>query len=248
MTPHDASMRFARDSIGLATLANGALVGAALLVLFAALWGAPVRAERAERDRPTYIESDRLHYDETKQTTEFFGRVVLTRGTLIIRGDHMLLRQFGENEQTATARGKPASFRQKRDGPGEQFVDGTASLLDYDSRTEKLTLTGSAVLTRTECGRQMDQISGAVIVYDGRQETFSVDGGAATGRPSAASSGAAPGSGPQASGSGQPGGRVRVTIQPRPESKSGSGQGASTANPCPPSDPTRLKTDPRIGP
>ncbi len=234
MMSRDASMRVARAPTDrVPSLAAGARHRtsrciALAVALACGLGVAPARAERADRDKPTYIESDRLNYDEPKQTTEFFGRVVLTRGTLVIRGDYMQMRQFGENEQVATARGKPATFRQKRDGPGEQYVDGSAQQLDYDSRNEKLVLTGGAVLNRTECGRQMDRIAGAVIVYDGRSETFAVDGGAPS-KPTA--------------GDGA-GGRVRVTIQPRSDSKGGT----AAANPCPPSEPARLKTDPRIGP
>ena len=73
-------------------------------------WLSPARAERADRDQPTNVESDRLYYDEAKQTTEFTGRVVLTKGTLLIRSDHMVLRQLAENQQVATARGKPADI------------------------------------------------------------------------------------------------------------------------------------------
>ncbi len=264
MKSHDVPMRLALDPIALA-LAQCAHAGAAALLLLAVgAWLSPARAERADRDQPTNVESDRLYYDEGKQTTEFTGRVVLTKGTLLIRSDHMVLRQLAENQQMATARGKPATFRQKRDGPGEQYFNGSAQTLDYDSRNEKLTLTGSAMLIRSECGRNMDQITGALIVYDGRNETFSVDGGtSAGGGPASAgaggqvkggsssgSAGSAKGGAAAAgsSGNGQPGGgsgRVRVTIQPRADGK-GAGPGSAAANPCPPSDPARLKPDPRI--
>jgi lipopolysaccharide export system protein LptA len=259
MKSHDVPMRLALDPIALA-LAQSACAGfAVLLMLAAGAWWSPARAERADRDQPTNVESDRLYYDEAKQTTEFTGRVVLTKGTLLIRSDHMVLRQLAENQQVATARGKPATFRQKRDGPGDQYVNGSAQTLDYDSRNEKLTLTGSAMLIRSECGRNMDQITGALIVYDGRNETFSVDGGIAGGSGAAAaggqskagassgSTGSARGGAAAAGGSGQAsGGRVRVTIQPRADSK-GAAPGSAAANPCPPAEPARLKPESRIG-
>lgn len=189
------------------------------VLLGAAALASPALAERADRDMPTNVESDRMHYDEPKQTTVFTGRVVLTKGTLIIRGDEMVLRQIADNQQIATATGKPATFRQKRDGPGEQYVNGHGQTIDYDSVNERMVLTGSAVMIRTECGRTMDQITGAKIVYDGRTETFNVDG-----KP-------APAAGPAG------GGRVRLTIQPRPDGK------GSTPAPCPPGEPTRLQPD-----
>ncbi len=180
----------------------------------------PALAERADRELPTNVESDRMHYDEPKQTTVFSGRVVLTKGSLIIRGDEMVLRQVADNQQLATATGKPATFRQKRDGPGEQYINGTGLTIDYDSRNEKMVLIGSAVMTRTECGRTMDQVTGARIVYDGLTETFTVDGKPSTGQAQS------------------PSGRVRLTIQPRPDGKS-----SSAPAPCPGGEPARLQPD-----
>ena len=219
------------------------------LALLAAV-PATALAERADRDKPTNVESDRMHYDEPRQTTIFTGRVVLTKGTLIIRGDELVLRQDAGNQQLATATGKPATFRQKRDGPGEQYIDGNGATIDYDSSTEKLVLTGAAVMSRSECGRTMDKVTGAQIVYDGQTETFTVDG-----KPSGQQAGA-------------PAGRVRLTIQPRPDGKSdGRGDGKSDgkgdgkadaradartdgkrsgqpAQPCPPGEPLQLQPDP----
>ena len=37
----------------------------------------PAQAEKADRDKPTNIESDKLQYDDAKQTTVFTGNVVL---------------------------------------------------------------------------------------------------------------------------------------------------------------------------
>jgi len=41
-------------------------------------------AEKADRDKPTMIDSDRLNHDEQKQITIFTGNVVLTKGTLVM--------------------------------------------------------------------------------------------------------------------------------------------------------------------
>lgn len=192
---------------------------AASAVLAGLLLASPVAAERADRDKPTNVESDNLQYDDTRQTTVFNGKVVLTKGTIVIRGDRLVLRQVAEGEQSAVATGRPASFRQKRDGV-DQHIQGVGQSIEYDSRAEKVTLTGSAMLSRLECGRAIDQITGAVIVYDGRSETFNVDG--------------------------KPGGRVRVTIQPRGDAPGSRNGEAKAAAPCPPGAPTELKAAPRI--
>jgi lipopolysaccharide export system protein LptA len=122
--------------------------------------------------------------------------VVLTKGTITLRGDRLVLRQDPEGYQHGTATGRLASFRQKRDGVDE-WVEGYAEEIVYDGKLETVTLTGRARVRRLEGTRVVDEIDGAVIVYDGRTEQFSVDGGTASGPASAV------------------GGRVRVTIQPR---------------------------------
>ncbi|MGE0312056.1 MAG: lipopolysaccharide transport periplasmic protein LptA [Lautropia sp.] len=219
-------------------LARTALATFAVLALLSIVPPPHARAQKADRDQPTNVEADRLEYDDGRQRTVFTGKVVLTKGSLVIRGDRLVLEQGANERQTAVATGKPASFRQKRDGT-DQYLDGTAAKIEYDSASEKLVFTGGAVLTRLECGKPTDEISGALIVYDARAETFSVDGKPRTDGKAAADGG----------------GRVRVTIQPRTEARkpadgaskpAANGGGAKSAAPCPPGTPVDLQAAPRI--
>lgn len=154
-------------------------------------------AEKADRTRPTQIESDAMHYDDARQTTVFTGNVTLTKGTLAIRGERLVLRQDPEGYQYGTATGNPATFRQKREGV-DQFVSGLAQQLDYDGKAEVVKLRERALLKRLEGERIVDEIHGSLIVYDSRSEFFNVESG-----------------GPKAATPDNPGGRVRVVIQPR---------------------------------
>ncbi|MFN7643969.1 MAG: lipopolysaccharide transport periplasmic protein LptA [Burkholderiales bacterium] len=152
-------------------------------------------AERADRYKPTNVESDRMNYDDLKQVNVFIGSVVLTRGTITMRGDRLVLQQDAEGYQYGTANGRLASFRQKRDGIDE-WVEGYGEEVHYDGKTERLRFTGRAKVRRLEGTRVVDEIEGAVIVYDSRTEQYEVEGGTAVG--------------PAVTG-----GRVRVVIQPR---------------------------------
>jgi len=152
-------------------------------------------AERADRYKPTNVESDRMNYDDLKQVNVFTGSVVLTRGTILMRGDRLVLQQDAEGYQYGTANGRLASFRQKRDGIDE-WVEGYGEEVHYDGKTERLRFTGRAKIRRLEGTRVVDEIEGAVIVYDSRTEQYEVEGGTAAG-PAVA------------------GGRVRVVIQPK---------------------------------
>jgi lipopolysaccharide export system protein LptA len=193
----------------------------------------PLQAERADRDKPTNIEADKLQYDDAKQLTVFTGNVVLTKGTIVIRGDRLVLQQFPEGAQHAVATGKRASFRQKREGM-EQIINGFANQIEYDSRTETLKLTGDGLIKRLECEVAIDEITGGVIVYNARTEQFSVDGKAP----------------------GDSSGRVRIIIQPRPDGKSpeagpAGGDGGSRAQgavKCPTGAPVSLRPSPKIEP
>jgi lipopolysaccharide export system protein LptA len=183
------------------------LVAACVASLAILLCAPHARAERADRYKPTNVESDRMNYDDLKQVNVFAGSVVLTRGTITMRGDRLVLQQDAEGYQYGTATGRLASFRQKRDGIDE-WVEGYGEEVHYDGKTERLRFTGRAKVRRLEGTRVVDEIEGAIIVYDSRTEQYEVEGGTATG--------------PAVTG-----GRVRVVIQPR------LGDAAATPAPAP---------------
>src|SRR5688572_12305450 len=95
--------------------AAGALAG----LCVAAALALPAAAEKADRNKPVNLEADRVTIDDVKQLAVFEGNVVLTQGTLQIRGDRMEVRQDREGFKQGTTWGNPASFRQKRDGYDE---------------------------------------------------------------------------------------------------------------------------------
>ena len=100
-----------------------------------ALLAPGVQAERADRFQPIQVESDRMQYDDIKQVNVFVGQVVLTRGTLVLRADQLVLRQDPEGYAHGTATGQLARFRQKRDGLDE-WVEGQGEEIIYDGKAE----------------------------------------------------------------------------------------------------------------
>ncbi len=57
------------------------------LVLIAGLaLAVGAHAERADRNKPLNAEADTLRYDDARQTSVFSGNVVITKGTIVIRG------------------------------------------------------------------------------------------------------------------------------------------------------------------
>ena len=150
------------------SLATG-LLAVALAIAFAAT----AHAERADRDKPVNIESDRMNADDANKTAVFDGRVVLTQGTLAIRADRLTITQDAEGFQSAVALGSPAKFRQKREGANE-FVEGEALRIEYDGRAERVQLFRKARVRR-DSG---DDVRGNYISYDAKTERFSVQSSA----------------------------------------------------------------------
>ncbi|MCL4746737.1 MAG: lipopolysaccharide transport periplasmic protein LptA [Burkholderiaceae bacterium] len=200
--------RFARSAAG--TRRGAVALRLALACLALAGPASQALAERADRNKPVNVEADAMRYDDLKQTNVFTGKVTLTKGTLVIRADRLVLRQDPDGQQYATAYGSPASFRQKREGV-DQFIVGVGQQLEYDGKLETLKIRHRANLKRLEKDRVTDELHGNLIVYDARTESIDVQGG-----------------GPSAGTAENPGGRVRVVIQPK------------NAEPAPAPDPTPL--------
>lgn len=176
----------------------------AILMALAAPWSA--HAEKADRNKPMQIEADALRHDELKQTSVFSGRVVVTKGTIVLRGTQLDVRQDAQGFQHGVmqaAAGQRAFFRQKRDtaaGAPEEFIEGEGELIEYDGRTDVVRFVRRAELRRYRGGALADEIHGALIVYDNLTDMFTVDGQKTA---------------PAGTPSGTPGGRVRATLVPK---------------------------------
>ena len=167
-------------------------------LVLALCWG-QAAAEKADRLKPMNVEADALRYDDLKQTSVFTGRVVLTKGTIVIRGARVDVRQDAEGYQfgTVTAEpGKLAFYRQKREGVDE-FIEGEAELIEYDGKGDRVKFIKRAEMRRYRGAAVADEMTGTLITYDNSNDVFSVDGGPA---------GTVPGA---------PGGRVRAVLAPR---------------------------------
>lgn len=155
-------------------------------------------AEKADRDQPMNAEADALRYDDARQTSVFTGNVVITKGTIRIRGAQVEVRQDAKGNQFGVVNGSPAFFRQKRDGV-EEFIEGTSQRIEYDSQADTVRFIGNAVLRRLTGTQINDETTGALIVYNNSTDMFTVDGG------------------PSNRTAGNPTGRVRAMLTPVPK-------------------------------
>lgn len=149
------------------------LIAAACLTL--AAFGAS--AERADSLKQAVIDFDSLDVDEVTQTRILTGNVVLTRGTLVLKSDRALVKETPEGYLSVTltsAPGKIATFRQKRDGGPDLWVEGQAERIEYDERAELVKLFSNAEVRELENKRMTNEIKGPFISYDNRKEVAQV--------------------------------------------------------------------------
>lgn len=161
-----------------------------LLVLSATAFSAS--AEKADREQPINLEADAVTVNDAKKTSIYTGNVILTQGTLIIRGDKLIVREDKDGFQHSTSFGNPTTFKQKREGKNE-YIEGSGQRIEYDARMDKVQLFTKAWVKRGD-----DIVHGDYISYDANAEYAEVIGG-----------------GPSAATPATPKGRVRAVIQPK---------------------------------
>lgn len=135
-------------------------------------------AEKADRDKPMHIEADSMRHDEGKQLTQFNGKVVALKGTLVLRAERMEVQQDSQGKQVARLWAAPNErvfFRQKREGMDE-YTEGEAETVIYDNQADVVTLTQRAEVRILRGNRVADQIQGQTIVFNNTTEVMLVDG------------------------------------------------------------------------
>jgi lipopolysaccharide export system protein LptA len=161
----------------------------ALLAIALTLPGVAL-AEKSDRDKPVNIEADRLTMDDLKKESVFEGHVTVSQGTLVLKADKVVVKQDAGGFNYAVAYGKPAYFKQKREG-FDEYIEGNAERLEYDGKADKMQM-----FTDAEIRKGGDEVKGDYISYDAVTEFYQVTGG------------------PSVATTVNPKGRVRATIQP----------------------------------
>lgn len=134
----------------------------------------PALAERADRDKPMLLEANRVTIDDAKKIQILEGDVVVTKGTMMLKADRIVITedQYGFQKGVAFGgKGGLARFRQKREGKDE-YMDGEAERIEYNSNSEIAELFHRAFVKSGE-----DQVKGDYIWYDAVNEKYLVTAG-----------------------------------------------------------------------
>jgi len=113
-----------------------------------------------DRDQPAVIEADEAELDFNTGQRIYKGNVVVEQGTLLIKGDKLIVVYKDEEMETATSWGNPATFKQRPDDKDEDVLGkGRQIILNRPKNT--LTL-----ITNASLKQGGDWANGEVIVYD----------------------------------------------------------------------------------
>ena len=162
-----------------------------LLCFFLILSSVPALAEKSDREKPTQVEANRMSADDARRVNVFEGNVVVTRGTIRVLADRLVVREDAQGNQVSTATGDPVRFRQRQDPkpPAKEgdWMEGEAKRIVIDDGKGTVELFENARVNRGG-----DEVAGDYIFVDQRSDFFRVS-----------------------SGKGEAEGRVRAILQPK---------------------------------
>ena len=134
-------------------------------------------AEKADQDKPVILEAEKVSVNDVKQVYDLNGQVLLIKGSIIVTGEDGHIAVDPQGYEFVDVIGTPeavASFRQRREGIADEFMQGRGTQVTYDAKTEFLTLTGDASLKRLLNMQMLDQLKGWKIEYDDVKQYYRV--------------------------------------------------------------------------
>ena len=148
-----------------------------LLVLGAWMLNYPAHAEKADQDKPIILEAEKVSVNDVQQIYDLKGQVLLIKGSIIVTGEDGRIQVDPEGYEFVDVKGArdtTASFRQRREGPADEYMQGRGAHVTYNAKTEMLTITGNANLKRSLNMQMLDQLQGWKIEYDDIKERYRV--------------------------------------------------------------------------
>lgn len=172
-----------------------------MLALMALLSVSSVHAEKADSLKEMTIEADQFLNNGKTNVSTFSGDVVVVRGTLKVKAEKAVVTKSADEFQHVVLTAKPGAkitFRQKRDGGPDLWVEGESEKAEYDEKTEFVKFLSRAQIRYLDGNKVTQQQEGEFLSYDSKNDVFV---------------GVNSSSGQSVSG----GGRIKTTIQPRTE-------------------------------
>jgi lipopolysaccharide export system protein LptA len=131
-------------------------------------------AEKADQDKPLILNADSVSINEVEQKYKLQGDILLIKGSIVVTGDKGDILVDPEGYQFIEVKGDAkslATFRQRREGLANEFMQGFGKNVNYNGKQEVLILLGDASMKRLLNMQMRDHLRGGKIEYrDDTQE------------------------------------------------------------------------------
>ncbi|QWD05456.1 organic solvent tolerance protein OstA [Polynucleobacter paneuropaeus] len=134
-------------------------------------------AEKADQKKPLILEADKVSVNDVQQAYELQGNILLIKGSILVTGEQGNIKVDPEGYEFVTMESDQdttASFRQRREGPANEFIQANGKNVVYNAKTEVLTITGDASMKRLLNMQMLDQLNGWKIEYDDVKQYYRV--------------------------------------------------------------------------
>ena len=120
-----------------------------------------------DAQKPIDIQADRLLFSNQQGKSIYTGHVIITQGSLTLKGSKVFLLHPNQKIQTVEVFGHPAHFK-KFLADEQKWLSGDAQHITYDAKSKTLHLIGNAFVQQGKT----NQISGAELFYNLKQQTL----------------------------------------------------------------------------
>ncbi|MFZ6781119.1 lipopolysaccharide transport periplasmic protein LptA [Undibacterium sp. Ji83W] len=132
-------------------------------------------AEKADSNKETIIEAGYGESDGKTSVRRLSKGVSLVRGTLNVKAENAVVTEGPNGDQFVVLTGgsnRKVSFRQKRDGGPDLWVDGEADRAEYNQSTEIVKFISKAKVRYLEGKRVTQEQEGEYLSYDSKNDFF----------------------------------------------------------------------------
>ena len=141
------------------------LLNVSLIASFLSLFNVYALAQTApsllDHKQPVTIQSDTLKASEKAGKSEYQGNVIVTQGSLTIKGQKIVVSHPNGELNQAITTGNPAYFK-RQNQTDQSWVEGQADTIEYNPKAKTSRLTGKAQVRQP--GKH--EIKGSTLFYD----------------------------------------------------------------------------------
>ncbi len=135
--------------------------------LLASSPGVLAQAPTPDEEQPVHISANSLDAQEKKGISIYKGNVIVTQGSLTLKGDEIMVKHPNNQLQTVKSTGQPASFK-RFSQTDQSWLKGKANLIEYDALNKTVLLVGNAQVEQP--GQHL--IKGPKLFYDMANQTL----------------------------------------------------------------------------